>query len=109
MIIKPLLNASLLVFHSHTTFRFDAYRALKYSNIIRGLEEAGQLPDTEVFHAGTGYDGDDIVTSGGRVLGITARGETLKQALTTAYTAVDLVQFDGAYVRRDIGWRAIGT
>ncbi|MCP5489450.1 MAG: phosphoribosylamine--glycine ligase [Verrucomicrobia bacterium] len=77
--------------------------------VIRGLEEAGQLPDTEVFHAGTGYDGDDIVTSGGRVLGITARGETLKQALTTAYTAVDLVQFDGAYVRRDIGWRAIGT
>ena len=74
---------------------------------ISGLEKAGQLDDVIVFHAGTKEDNGDIVTAGGRVLGVTALGETIEQAKERAYQAVDKISFDGAYCRRDIADKAI--
>ncbi|KAJ1926532.1 hypothetical protein IWQ60_003707 [Tieghemiomyces parasiticus] len=64
-------------------------------------------PDTLVFHAGTQTDGDRVVTSGGRVLTVTGVGETLPLALATAYAGAQLISFEGAFYRRDIGHRAI--
>ena len=55
------------------------------------------------FHAGTKFDGDQIVTNGGRVLGVTAKGATLKEARANAYKATEWVQFDNKYMRHDIG------
>jgi phosphoribosylamine--glycine ligase len=74
---------------------------------ISGLEEAGKLDGVMVFHAGTAKDGDDIVTAGGRVLGVTALGDTIAEAKELAYKAVDMISFDGAYCRRDIADKAI--
>jgi len=76
---------------------------------ITGLEQAQQREDVIVFHAGTKAQDGDIVTSGGRVLGVTALGKTIAQAKTTAYEAVDRIRFDGAYCRRDIADKAIHT
>lgn len=74
---------------------------------IRGLEEAGRLPNTKVFHAGTADAAGAIVTHGGRVLGVTAWGADLSAARETAYAAVDRIQFEGAQFRRDIGAKAL--
>jgi phosphoribosylamine--glycine ligase len=74
---------------------------------ITGLDEAGQLEDVIVFQAGTKEDDGDIVTAGGRVLGVTALGQTVADAKARAYEAVDLIKFDGAYCRRDIADKAI--
>ena len=73
---------------------------------ITGLEAAGALPQVTVFHAGTALDGDTVVTSGGRVLSITAIGATIDEAAERAYAAVDEIDFEGKQLRRDIGWRA---
>jgi phosphoribosylamine--glycine ligase len=70
---------------------------------IRGLADAARVADVKVLHAGTKRVGDSIVTSGGRVLGVTATGETLNIALEKAYEAVGKIQFDGMRYRRDIG------
>jgi len=75
--------------------------------IITGLEAANSLPNTKVFHAGTATVGDNIVTSGGRVLGVTALGEDLKSAQSAAYAAVEKIQFEGAQFRRDIAAKAL--
>jgi phosphoribosylamine---glycine ligase len=75
--------------------------------VIRGLEEAARLPDTKIFHAGTAREGDQIVTAGGRVLGVTALGGTVAEARDRAYLAVSKIQFDGAQFRRDIGAKAL--
>jgi phosphoribosylamine--glycine ligase len=72
---------------------------------ISGLD--AELPDTKVFHAGTTLENDRVVTSGGRVLCVTALGDDVAQAQQRAYAAVERVVFDGAYYRRDIGHRAI--
>ena len=74
---------------------------------ITGLAEAGRLEDVIVFHAGTKEDSGDIVTAGGRVLGVTALGLTIADAKARAYEAVDMIGFDGAYCRRDIADKAI--
>jgi phosphoribosylamine--glycine ligase len=74
---------------------------------IRGLAEAGRLPDTKIFHAGTARAGDQIVTNGGRVLGVTALGGGLAQARDRAYEAARKIQFDGAQFRRDIADKAL--
>jgi len=74
---------------------------------ITGLQEAEQLKDVVVFHAGTAAKNGDIVTAGGRVLGVTALGEEIPDAKARAYEAVDKIKFDGAYCRRDIGDKAI--
>jgi phosphoribosylamine--glycine ligase len=60
-----------------------------------------------VFHAGTAKSGDQIVTNGGRVLGVTALGKDLKGAQSAAYAAVDKIRFDGAHFRRDIAAKAL--
>jgi phosphoribosylamine--glycine ligase len=70
---------------------------------IVGLENVDQIDEVKVFHAGTRRHGDRILTSGGRVLGVTAVGDTLLAARKRAYEAVDKIKFDGSYFRRDIG------
>lgn len=74
---------------------------------ITGLDEAATVPGVVVFHAGTTLVGGDILTNGGRVLGVTAIGDTLQQALDRAYEGTAKVQFEGMYYRRDIGHRAL--
>ncbi len=74
---------------------------------ISGLAEANRLPRTKVFHAGTQKVGNDSVTSGGRVLGVTAWAEDLRKAQAAAYVAVEKIRFDGAHYRRDIGAKAL--
>ena len=73
---------------------------------ILGLAEAAKLPDTKVFHAGTALKDGQIVTNGGRVLGVTALGKDLKAAQAAAYAAVQKIHFDGAHFRRDIAAKA---
>lgn len=70
---------------------------------ITGLDENGQLPGVTVYHAGTAYRNGKFLTAGGRVLGVTALGENLPQALEKAYAAVGKIHFDGAQYRTDIG------
>jgi phosphoribosylamine---glycine ligase len=74
---------------------------------IRGLDEAARLPNTKVFHAGTANAGDQIVTAGGRVLGVTAWGKDLITAREAAYAAVEAICFEGAHFRRDIASKAL--
>ena len=74
---------------------------------ISGLAEANALPNTKVFHAGTAKVGDQIVTNGGRVLGVTAWGTDLKSVQAAAYAAVERIHFDGAQFRRDIAAKAL--
>ena len=74
---------------------------------ISGLEAAGKLPDVKVFHAGTKLQGDRAVTDGGRVLGVTALGNTLAAARRRAYEAVKLIQFTGMHYRTDIAEKAL--
>ena len=76
--------------------------------VITGLKEAEELDDVVVFHAGTQQRNGDVVTSGGRVLGVTALGTNVAAAKARAYEAVDRIHFDGAYCRRDIADKAIG-
>ena len=73
---------------------------------IKGLTD-GQLDGVTVYHAGTKLDGDKLVTSGGRVLGVTALGDTLEAALEKSYAGVKSISFDGAHFRNDIGKRAL--
>jgi phosphoribosylamine--glycine ligase len=74
---------------------------------ITGLDEAARLSDVVVFHAGTTKRNGDIVTNGGRVLGVTALGQTIAAAKVTAYQAVEKIKFDGAYWRKDIADKAL--
>ena len=74
---------------------------------IHGLAEAAKLPNTKVFHAGTAGAGDQIVTSGGRVLGVTAWAKDLRSARDAAYAAVEKISFAGAQFRRDIAAKAL--
>ncbi len=73
---------------------------------ITGLTN-GQLDGVTVYHAGTKLQGNELVTSGGRVLGVTALGDTLENALKKSYEAVEKIHFEGAHYRRDIGKRAL--
>ena len=74
---------------------------------IRGLDEAAQLPDVKVFHAGTREVDGEIVTSGGRVLGVTAVADTVAGAKLQAYRAVKCIRWKGAWCRKDISDKAI--
>jgi phosphoribosylamine--glycine ligase len=73
---------------------------------IGGIDKA-EATGAKVFHAGTRMEGDTLVSSGGRVLNVTALGDTVKQAQTAAYKAVDAIDFPTGFCRRDIGWREI--
>ena len=74
---------------------------------IHGLDENGQVEGATVYHAGTKLEEGKFLTNGGRVLGVTAMGDTLQQALDKAYAAVEKIGFEGAMVRKDIGQRAL--
>ncbi len=73
---------------------------------IGGLSAAVKVPGVQVFHAGTAINGEQLVTAGGRVLGVTAAATSLDEALARAYQALAEIQFEGIYYRRDIGHRA---
>ena len=72
---------------------------------IGGLDEVAEIPFVQVFHAGTRIDGDKVVTSGGRVLGVTASGKTVEEARRLAYDSVRRISFEGVQFRGDIGAR----
>ncbi len=74
---------------------------------IRGLERAEAHPGVTVFHAGTARRNGDLVTAGGRVLGVAALGADIRAAVTAAYAAAEEIRFDGVHYRRDIGHRAL--
>jgi phosphoribosylamine--glycine ligase len=74
---------------------------------IKNLAAAGANPNVEIFHAGTRRDGERILADGGRVLGVTARGEGIAEAKSRAYAAIDKIDWPEGFCRHDIGWRAI--
>jgi phosphoribosylamine--glycine ligase len=74
---------------------------------ITGIEDAEELGDVVVFHAGTAEKDGALVTDGGRVLGVTGIGDDIAAAIKKAYEAVDKIEFEGAYCRQDIGYRAL--
>ena len=76
---------------------------------IAGLENAAHLPDVQIFHAGTKRQDGKTVTSGGRVLAITALGDSVEQARERAYAAINQIHFDGRHFRRDIALRPSHT
>jgi len=75
--------------------------------VITGLDEVAKAKHVVVFHAGTARKGSNIVTNGGRVLGVTALGDTIPQAIEETYRAVGRIQWDGEYHRTDIGRKAL--
>jgi phosphoribosylamine--glycine ligase len=74
---------------------------------ITGLDEAAKVPGVEVFHAGTALVDGQFLTNGGRVLAVTAAGDSLESALKAAYEGIAKIHFEGMYYRRDIGHRAL--
>jgi len=82
--------------------------APRTGDVISGLEAADAVPGVRVFHAGTRLRDGQVVTAGGRVLGVTARGTTLAEAHARAYRAAESIAFEGRQFRRDIAARALG-
>jgi phosphoribosylamine--glycine ligase len=82
-------------------------RGFKKGFPITGLDAAARDPNVVVFHAGTKKQDGVFVTAGGRVLGVTARGNDVAEAQRRAYAAVDELRFEGAQLRRDIASRAV--
>lgn len=76
---------------------------------ILSIEEAGEVKDLTVFHAGTAVKDGQLVSTGGRVLGVTALGETIEEAQRRAYLGVDKIEWPDGFCRRDIGWRALAA
>jgi phosphoribosylamine--glycine ligase len=76
---------------------------------IAGIERAEQIPGVVVFHAGTACRDGELVTDGGRVLGVTALGRDLHQAIDHAYRAVHTIGWEGVHFRSDIGYRALAA
>jgi phosphoribosylamine--glycine ligase len=74
---------------------------------VRGLEEAAKVPDVKVFHAGTKLKDGQVVTDGGRVVGVTALGTSISAAKLQAYTAVKCIRFSGGWCRKDISDKAL--
>ena len=81
---------------------------MRLGDPIRGIEDCSELPgDVTVFQAGTKLGQRGLETAGGRVLGVTASGETLADAMANAYAGVEKISFDGAHYRRDIGAKGL--
>lgn len=76
-------------------------------SIISGLKKAGSFPNVKIFHAGTAEKNGEIISVGGRVLGVTALGNTIKEAQENAYRAVDVIDWKEGFCRRDIAWQAV--
>jgi phosphoribosylamine--glycine ligase len=74
---------------------------------ITGMDKADSLPDVKVFQAGTKLHDGQVVTDGGRVLGVTALGRTIAEAQKRAYAGMELIHFDGMHYRRDIAHQAL--
>jgi phosphoribosylamine--glycine ligase len=74
---------------------------------IRGLDQAALLDNVKVFHAGTATSDGQVVSNGGRVLGVTALGSTISAAKLQAYTAVKAIRFEGCWCRKDISDKAL--
>jgi phosphoribosylamine--glycine ligase len=74
---------------------------------ITGLDAAARVPAVEIFHSGSVQSGNQLLTNGGRVLGVTATSPSLEEALARAYQAMAEIQFEGVYYRHDIGYRAL--
>ena len=74
---------------------------------ITGIADADAMPDVKVFHSGTAIEDDKLVTSGGRVLAVTALGRDIHEAHTNAYAAMDKIHFEGMHFRKDIGSQAM--
>jgi len=100
--LKWSLQASVCVVMASGGYPGDYVKG----KVITGLAAANALPQTKVFHAGTARAGDNTITAGGRVLGVTALGKDLKSAQAAAYAAVAKIHFDGAHFRRDIAAKA---
>lgn len=81
--------------------------AYDQGKVITGLPAAARLKDVVIFHAGTSLHGGKVVTSGGRVLGVTALGRDISEAIPRAYRAVEKIRWDGVHYRTDIGRKAI--
>jgi phosphoribosylamine--glycine ligase len=81
---------------------------VRSGDAISGLDRAAAVPGVNVYHAGTARQGEQVLTKGGRVLGVTAVGNDLRQAQAAAYQAVDQISFAGMQYRKDIGHRALG-
>lgn len=96
-------EAAVCVVISAQNYPANDYRK---GDAISGLPEA-EVNGGTVFHAGTSKRDGEIVTSGGRVLGVTALGENFLRAREKCYRAVEKIEFEGAYFRRDIGWRCL--
>ncbi|MBV8790901.1 MAG: phosphoribosylamine--glycine ligase, partial [Pseudolabrys sp.] len=76
-------------------------------SVIEGLADAAAIEHVEIFHAGTKTQDGKIVATGGRVLNVCGTGDTIREAQSRAYSAVDKIKWPGGFCRRDIGWRAI--
>jgi phosphoribosylamine--glycine ligase len=76
--------------------------------VINGLRAAARFKDVVVFHAGTALAGEKVITNGGRVLGVTALGKDIPEAIARAYRAVEKIRWEGVHYRRDIGRKAMG-
>jgi phosphoribosylamine--glycine ligase len=74
---------------------------------IFGIDEAEMQNDIVIFHAGTKIENNKLVTNGGRVLGVSATGKNLEEALAKAYKAIEKISFEGMQYRRDIGQKAL--
>ena len=76
-------------------------------SVIEGLDAAAQIEGVEIFHAGTRADNGRVLANGGRVLNVSARGHTVREAQARAYAAIGNIRWPEGFCRRDIGWRAI--
>jgi phosphoribosylamine--glycine ligase len=83
--------------------------AARTGQVITGIEEASNVPGALVFHAATGLRGEQLVTSGGRVLTVVGRGAGYREAIDVAYTAASHIRFDGMQLRTDIGRKALAV
>jgi phosphoribosylamine--glycine ligase len=83
--------------------------AYEKGSAIGGLEAAAAVDGVILFHAGTRFEGGQVLADGGRVLNVTAIGDTLDQARARAYAAIDRIDWPGGFCRRDIGWRVLGA
>ena len=76
---------------------------------MSGMDDKGQVDGVFVYHAGTKYENGKFYTNGGRVIGVTATGDTLPAALEKSYKAVEKIHFENAHYRHDIGKRAMAA
>jgi phosphoribosylamine--glycine ligase len=76
-------------------------------SVIEGLDDAAAVPGVEIFHAGTKEEGGRILANGGRVLNVSARGKTVREARARAYEAISRINWPEGFCRHDIGWRAV--